>query len=151
MINLERYPIVDRNIARQSLVDECRRQFGIRGMFSLPKFLLQNALYDCVREVTPLFESEAFTHSRVHNIYFDEEFSDLVPDHPAMRLMKTTNHTICGDQIPLNPITQLYTWQPFIEFLADATSKSHLYPMAESIGKTKRDGILRRRIIKLAF
>ena len=105
-------------------------------MFSLDGLIRPEALLHCVTEVEPLFESAAFTHSREHNIYFDDEIDDVDANHPALRRFRTTNHTVCGDRIPAaSAITRIYEWQPLIDFLAAAMDRARLYPMADPLAR----------------
>ena len=104
-------------------------------MVSLDGLVRPAALRDCVAEVAPLFESAAFTHSREHNIYFDDEIRDLEASHPALSRVTTVNRTICGDQIPASLIARIYEWPPLIDFLAAAMEKPRLYPMADPLGR----------------
>ena len=105
-------------------------------MFSLDGLIRQEALRHCVTEVEPLFESAAFTHSREHNIYFDDEIEDVDANHPALRRFRTTNHTVCGDRIPAaSAITRIYEWRPLIDFLAATMDRARLYPMADPLAR----------------
>ena len=136
ILNLTRWP-VDALDSEQGriLVIRCRDELRKAGMFSLEALIRPEALRDSIDEVEPLFETAAFTHSREHNIYFDDEIDILEAHHPALRRFTTVNRTICGDQIPASTITLIYEWQPLIDFLAAAMDKSALYPMADPLGR----------------
>ena len=135
-LDLERYPLDEPATPRgRALLARCRRDLRDRGMFSLSGLIRPGALRRCVAEVEPLLESAAFTHSRNHNIYFDDKMDDVDETHPALRRFTTINHTVCGDQIPVSPITRIYEWQPLIDFLAATMDKPRLYPMADPLAR----------------
>ena len=76
--------------------------------------------------------SESFTHAREHNIYFDDNVTDLPSEHPALKRVRTVNHTLCGDQIA-GPLMQIYRWPALIDFLARVMRKPALYPMDDPL------------------
>ena len=99
ILDLDRFPL-DRlgGAGGRTLLARCRQELGDSGMFSLDGFIRSEALERCIAEIEPLFATEAFTHSREHNIYFDDEIEDQEAGHPAFGRLRTVNHTICGDQ-----------------------------------------------------
>ena len=101
ILDLDRWPLHEPDgLQGQALVARCREEPRDAGMFSLDTLIRPEALETSVAEVVPVLDAAAFTHSREHNIYFDDEIEDLDPDHPALRRFTTVNHTICGDQTP---------------------------------------------------
>ena len=135
-LDLDRFPM-DRldSVRGQALLARCRHELRENGMFSLAGLIRPEALRRCVAEVEPLFETAAFTHCREHNIYFDDEIEGVEANHPALSRFKTVNHTVCGDRIPASPITQVYEWQPLIDFLAAAMGKPRLHRMADPLAR----------------
>ena len=119
----------------KALIARCRRELRESGMFSLARLIRPEALGRCVAEVEPLLQTAAFTHCREHNIYFDDGIRGLDAGHPALRRFRTTNHTVCADQIPASPIARMYEWQPLIDFLAAVMDKPRLYPMADPLAR----------------
>ncbi len=136
IIDLKRYPI-DRIDSQegQALVKRCRDDLERDGMFNLVGLMLPEAIENVVAEATPLFESDAFTHRRMHNIYFLPEVPGLPPDHPALQQFETINHTICSDQIPTSVMMKLYQWPPFAAFLAAVMEKPTLYQMDDPLAR----------------
>ena len=136
ILDLDRFPL-DRpgGVRGQELLARCRSDLRETGMFSLSGLIRREALARCVAEVDPLFVTSAFTHSREHNIYFDDAIEGLEADHPALSRLRTVNHTVCGDLIPTSLITRVYEWRPLIDFLAAAMDKSRLYPMADPLAR----------------
>ncbi|MXW92945.1 MAG: 2OG-Fe(II) oxygenase [Rhodospirillaceae bacterium] len=136
ILDLDRFPL-DRpdSPPGRNLLYRCRRDLDETGMFSLPGLIRPEALARCVADLEPLFETAAFTHSRQHNIYFDDAIRGVAPDHPALRRFDTINHTVCADQIPHSPIAQVYGWQPLIDFLAATLEKARLYEMADPLAR----------------
>lgn len=145
IIDLARYPLDRPDSADwQSLVSECRDTLARDGLFNLPGFLRPGAVTRAVETLTPLFASDAFTHSRQHNIYFKPDLPDLPPDHPALRQISTVNHTLCADQLAQTDLTTLYNWPPFAGFLAAVMGRNQLYPMDDPLARVNamayRDG-----------
>ena len=133
---LDRWPLHELDgFEGQALVARCREALRDAGMFSLAALIRPEALETSVTEVAPILDAAAFTHSREHNIYFDDEIDGIDANHPALRRFTTINHTICGDQIPKSVITRIYEWQPLSDFLALAMGKSRLYPMADPLAR----------------
>ena len=136
ILDLERWPLDELGGAKgEALVAHCREELRDAGLFSLDALIRPDALKTAVAEVAPVVDAAAFTHSREHNIYFDDKIEGLAPDHPALRRFTTVNHTICGDQIADSVITRIYEWQPLIDFLAATMGKSRVYPMADPLGR----------------
>jgi hypothetical protein len=136
IIDLERYPLdrIDSPEGRD-LVERCRDDLARDGMFNLVGLMLPVAIDKMVAQTTSLFESNAFTHRRKHNIYFLPEVPGLVADHPALQQFETSNHTICSDQILTSALTKLYEWPPFAAFLAAVMDKPSLYPMDDPLAR----------------
>lgn len=133
ILDLDLYPL-DRlgSAASQDLVTLCQKALARDGMFNLPGFLRPAARSEILTHLGPKFETEAFTHSRSHNIYFRKDVPGLAPDHPALREVETVNHTLCGDQIG-GTIEALYRWPDFAAFLAATMGKPALYPMNDAL------------------
>ena len=104
-------------------------------MFSLVGLVKPDALKRCVAEIEPHLDSEAFTHRRTHNIYFDDSIADIPPEHPARKRVETINHTVCADQIPDSLVCRVYEWAPLAEFLALTLRKERLYLMADPLAR----------------
>ena len=136
ILDLDRFPLDRRDGVRgRALLARCHRELHESGMFSLAGLIRPEALERCVADVEPLFGTSAFTHSREHNIYFDDEIEGLEAGHPALGRLRTVNHTVCGDLIPTSLVTRVYEWQPLIDFLAAAMDKPRLYPMADPLAR----------------
>jgi alkylated DNA repair dioxygenase AlkB len=145
LVDLDRFPLDDLEGARgQALVDDCRRRLAESGMFSLEGFVLRSALRQCVAEIAPVLERDAFTHRRRHNIYFDDDIAGPAPDHPALGRVETVNHTVCADQIPGSIVCRVYAWPPLVDFLAATMGKTRLHLMADPLARANviayRDG-----------
>lgn len=98
VIDLQRYPLDQLDsVDGQALVQRCRDDLERDGMFNLAGLMRPEAIENAVSEAKLLFESDAFTHSRQHNIYFLPEIQGLPKDHPAQQKFETINHTICAD------------------------------------------------------
>ena len=117
VVDLTRYPLDDPAAAAR-LIDEARAALAEDGLAALPGFMRAEAAADAARVLAPLFETEAFTHRRRHNIYFSPQVPGLSADHPALAEVETMNRTLCADQIGATGLRALYEWRPLIDFLA---------------------------------
>jgi hypothetical protein len=136
IIDLKRYPLdqIDRPAGRK-LVSRCREDLARDGMFNLVGLMRPNAVDQVVAQATPLFETDAFAHSRKHNIYFLPEVPGLASDHSALQQFVTSNHTLCSDQISGCVLIKLYEWPPFAAFLAAVLDKPALHPMDDPLAR----------------
>ena len=136
IIDLKLYPL-DRidSPEYQELVVRCREDLAREGMFNLVGLMLPETIEKVVAQTTSLFQSDAFTHCRKHNIYFLPEVPGLAADHPALQQFETINHTICSDQIPESALIKLYEWPPFAEFLAAVMEKPSLHQMNDPLAR----------------
>jgi len=134
LIDLDRFPLHRLESARaEQLIERCIDDLESDGMFTLKGFVRSDAITGLLPGLLQKFETEAFTHSREHNIYFRNDVDDIGPDHPALALQTTINHTLCGDQIVDNPIIQIYRWPALAAFLARVMQKQNLYQMDDPL------------------
>ncbi len=102
------------------------------------------ALERAMAEIRPVMETLSFVHRRSHNIYFRKEVPGLAPDHPALRMVDSMNHTVCYDQIPQSVPSWIYEWPQFAVFLAAAMEKDNLFTMRDPLARVNvmsyRDG-----------
>ncbi len=133
LIDLQSYPLhqLDTGVGRQ-LVARCIDDLNHKGMFTLKGFMRRQIIDAILPGLLQKLKSESFTHSRSHNIYFDNNVDDIPADHPALEQVETINHTLCGDQISRS-LRQIYQWPALIEFLARVMRKTRLYPMADPL------------------
>ncbi|MFO0993782.1 MAG: 2OG-Fe(II) oxygenase [Hyphomicrobiales bacterium] len=133
-IDLDRYPIDKPDSdAYRALVSRCRRDLGTDGMFNLEGLLVQPAIALAVAQVKPIVERESFTHTREHNIYFKPKIDGLPADHPALRQVSTTNHTICTDQLAGTLVRAVYEYPAMARFLAAVMEMPTLHIMADPL------------------
>ena len=133
-IDLERYPI-DRLESKDchDLIATCHSELARDGMFNLAGFLKAGAVRFAVSQVRPVLKRESFMHTREHNIYFKPKIDGLPPDHPALRKVRTTNHTICTDQLAGTLIRSVYEYPPLAAFLAAVMEKPKLHIMSDPL------------------
>lgn len=133
-LDLDTYPLERLTSAEGiALIARCKAALAADGMFTLEGFLRPGAVSKAVAEVTPTLANDAFTHARTHNIYFKPDIPGLAPDHPALRMCETVNHTICADQMAGAIVRRLYEWPPFAVFMAAIMDKPVLHPMADPL------------------
>jgi 2OG-Fe(II) oxygenase superfamily len=145
ILDLERYPLDCPGSPEWHLLAErCKADLARDGMFNLPGLVRAEALATIVAEVKPVMDTLSFVHTREHNIYFMKSVPGLPDDHPALVRTKTTNHTVCADQIPHSIVAHIYEWAPLIVFLAATMDKQALYPMRDWLARMNvmayRDG-----------
>ncbi len=134
IINLERYALdAPGTSAWRTLVATCQAHLARDGLFNLPAFFRPAALRVAVDNLKPLLAKHAFTHARRHNIYFKKTIEGLAADHKALTQFETANRTVCADQMAGSPVLDLYTWAPFVEFLAAVMDKPQLYTMDDPL------------------
>lgn len=134
LIDLERYPLDRPDSADwQSLVQTCRDDLAEHGMFSLEGLLRPELAAQAVATLREEFANNAFLHERSHNIYFSDEIKGLAADHPAHAQVKTSNRTLCADQLPAQPLIDVYSWKPLHDFLAATMELPALYPMDDAL------------------
>ncbi len=136
ILNLSAYPLtqLDSEPGR-ALVDRCRVDLAETGMFNLPDLVHPEALADCVSEVVPELEANAYSHAQEHNIYFKKTVEGLAPDHPALQTSRTSNRKICGDQMAGFVLTRIYEWPPLAAFLAAVMGKPQLHVMEDPLAR----------------
>ena len=133
-IDLDRYPIDQPKTAEYSdLVQLCQKELDAEGMFNLAGILREDIAWELSEALLPKFQTEAFTHSRMHNIYFQKEVAGVPPHHPCLIPFETTNHTLCTDQLSDTLLGDLYQSSALARFLADVMGKPKLYPMADPL------------------
>lgn len=150
ILDLDRYPLDRPGTPEwQAMVDSARADLARDGMFNLPGLMRPTAIAGAISELTPRFETEAFTHARKHNIYFRKEVDGLAPDHPALALRETKSHTLCADQIG-GVVRALYDWPHFATFLAASMGKDRLHHGRQTRRRERHD-LPRGRGAELAF
>jgi len=136
LLDLDRYPL-DRtgSAAYRALVASCRAQLEADGLFNLDGLMRGASVAAALDELLPLIATQAFTHSRRHNIYFLPHVAGLDADHPALGMFETTNRTLCADQMPQSLVCRVYEWPPLAAFLADVLGKAALHTMADPLAR----------------
>lgn len=133
-IALNGYPIDRPESDRcKVLIEACQSDLAHDGMFNLVGFLAPEAVSTAVKEVKPILDTESFEHTREHNIYFKPAIDGLPSNHPALRKVKTTNHTICTDQLADTLVRKIYEYPPMATFLAAVMNKPALHVMADPL------------------
>jgi len=145
LLDLERYPLDQlQSPSLLALVECCRQRLARHGMFDLPGLLQPEAIRLSLAHVGPLLAGASFSHSRTHNVYFEQSVPGLPADHPALGTVQTTNHTVCADQIQDSVLSEVYAWPALAGFLARVMDKPALYPMADPLASVNvmeyRDG-----------
>jgi len=136
ILNLDRYPL-DREGSKewQAMVARAAAELDALGMFNLEGFVQQHAIDKMVAQIKPVMDIQAYTHKRLHNIYFQPDIPGLDPNHPALRKVETVNHTLCADQISDSLLVSIYQYPPFARFLAATMGKPELHVMPDPLAR----------------
>lgn len=136
LLDLNRYPLHEPGSAAWSaLVEKCRADLTIEGMFDLPGFVRPAAVERAIAEVKPVMDTLSFVHRRAHNVYFKKEIPELPADHPALAMVETVGHTVCADQIASSVPVWIYEWPHFAVFLAACMGKEALFTMRDPLAR----------------
>lgn len=136
ILDLDRFPIDQPGTpAYDALVARCQSELTADGMFSLDGLMHSHVAQQVADDTAEDMATAAFHHSREHNIYFEPEIKGLAADHPALRRFKTSNHTLCGDQVAHTAVTTAYEFPPLRRFIADVMGKSELHLMGDDLAR----------------
>lgn len=136
IVDLEKYPLHTPNTVEwHQLVEQCRQSLKDRGMYELPGFLKSGALNESLVKLLPRMASESVEIRREHNIYFLDKVDGLSADHPALKKILTTNHTLCADQLTDTCLTDLYEWPNFRIFVAATMEIEKLHLMDDELAR----------------
>lgn len=134
--DLDRYPLHRPGSAEwNALVNRCRADLARDGMYNLEGFIPADTALAEAAALTPVFDCASYRHEREHNIYFQKSVEGLASAHPALRRFKTSNNTLCADQLGTSALTQLYEWPEFAHFLAATMDKPVLHIMDDPLAR----------------
>jgi len=135
-IDLDAFPLsAPASAGYRALVSRCRDELHTRGMFDLVGFLRPHTIAESLATARPLIEHHSFEHRRTHNIYFLPTVEGLLPDHPALRKVETSNRTVCADQLTGSALLAIYEWAPLRRFIADVIEVDELHPMEDVLAR----------------
>ena len=78
---------------------------------------------------------QSFEHRGSHNIYFLDSIEGIETSHLALKKVETVNHTVCADQIAESIVTEIYNYEPMLDFLSDVMEKPELFLMKDPLAK----------------
>ena len=136
ILDLDRFPLDKPDGPEwQALVDRCRDDLASDGMFNLDGLMRPAIAAQEATAMAPQFETDSFRHEREHNIYFLKSIDGLPHDHLALTRFKTSNNTLCADQIPQSAPIRLYEWPEFARFLAATMEMEALHTMDDPMAR----------------
>jgi len=136
ILDLQRYPLAQEGSAAwQDAVNSARATLQETGMFNLPQLMRPQAVKQAVAELKIKMKYQSHTHSRRHNIYFQPDFKELEPNHPALRELLSTNHTLCADHLENSLLLRIYQWPPLLRFIAAVMEKPALHWMGDPLAR----------------
>ena len=128
MIDLERYPLTDRDY-----VAKCQARFLSDGVVVLPGFLTESAIqqvHDEAIEGMP----QAYYCKTESNVYLLPRDPERPPEHARNRLVSSSKGCICDDTIPADsPLRVAYQSEIFQGFVKGVTGQASLYPYADTL------------------
>ena len=128
MIDLERYPLTDRDY-----VAKCQARFHADGVVVLPGFLTESAIqqvHDEAIEGMP----QAYYCKTESNVYLLPRDPERPPEHARNRLVSSSKGCICDDTIPADsPLRVAYQSEIFQGFVKGVTGQASLYPYADTL------------------
>lgn len=135
LINLKRYPIVDRDSALyKELVSTCREQLEAVGACVLPNFITDEAVTALASEAEKMAPL-AYHNTLTGNAYLTELDTSLPSDHPRNWTSTTALGAVAYDLIPQEAlIRSLYEWDVLMHFLKDALKKETFFRYADPMG-----------------
>lgn len=135
LINLKRYPIVDRDSALyKELVSTCREQLKAVGACVLPNFITDEAVAALASEAEKMAPL-AYHNTLTGNAYLTELDASLPADHPRNWTSTTALGAVAYDLIPKEAlIRSLYEWDVLMHFLKDALNKETFFRYADPMG-----------------
>jgi hypothetical protein len=134
LLDLSRYPLLDRGEAWERLIAHCKAQLAERGCCELPGFVNAAATRQMAREAAGR-ATDAYWKEVTGNAYLEPSDTTVAADHPH-RLQETTNLGVLAyDQIPTEwLIRRLYEWDPLMDFLATCLGYDRLFRYADPMG-----------------
>ena len=134
ILDLDRYPLHKPGSKQwMELVSRCHTDLSNTGMYSLDGFMRPSVAVKAASAIDSMFASDGFIHEREHNIYFRDDVQGLSRNHPALTRFRTSNCTLCGDQVHDSPMDRLYRWPELPTFLAATLHKKALHPMNDAL------------------
>jgi hypothetical protein len=138
LIDVEHYPLhLAGTAAYARLLRRCRNELAEHGTYDLGGFLRPDAISRAVSEMRPLIDEASFLHDRTHNVWFlpAHDVAGVLADHPSLREMRTSNRTVCADQMTDTVVLAVYEWAPLREFIAATVGVSQLHLMADPLAR----------------
>lgn len=136
ILDLESFPLDKPHSPEwQALIVRCQADLAANGMFNLERFMHPHVAAREAANMDQTFANDSFLHEREHNIYFLKTIEELNSDHPALTRFKTSNRTICADQIADSALMQLYEWPKFATFLAATMDIPQLHVMDDPLAR----------------
>jgi hypothetical protein len=138
LIDVDRYPLHRADTpAYAALLGRCRDELALNGTYDLDGFLRPDAVARAVAELRPLVDAASFLHDRNHNVWFlpAQDVEGVPADHPSLREMRTSNRTVCADQMTGTVVLAVYEWAPLREFIAATVGVRQLHLMADPLAR----------------
>lgn len=94
----------------------------------------------------PVIDHQSFLHQRNHNVWFlpSGSVEGVAADHPSLAEMRTTNRTVCADQMAGTVVLAVYEWAPLRSFISATVGLPTLHLMADPLARVNvmsyRDG-----------
>lgn len=135
-VALDRYPIDCLNsLPGKRLVKRCKQQIALQGVFSLPGFLTDKGIADCLSLAHAAAPSAYYSSDRHNPIFSKEDYSSFPTEHPWRHSDIKQIGYIANDLIPPDSVLQrLSDWPAMSNFVAATLGYDRLYPLSDSLG-----------------
>ena len=134
LVDLARYPILDRAESGEGLLAECRRALATAGACEMPGFIRPEALRRMVSECDALTPEAHHSPGRT-TPYLEIPADDWPEGHPRKHWGPSITRVVAYDRIPEEcALRRLYEWEPLMEFLAAVLGLPRLFRYADPLG-----------------
>ena len=134
IVDLDRYPLhAPDSTAYAEALSAVRTKLDALGCGVLKGFVRPETLDLMVAEADRVADKAHRSFGRT-NAYFTQDREDLPPEHPLRRFYDRSNAFVPADSFgPDSPLRQLYSWQPFSDFIQAALRQQDFYPYADPL------------------
>ncbi|WP_157706374.1 HalD/BesD family halogenase [Roseovarius faecimaris] len=133
IINLDAYPIADRNAPeRKALIQRLRAELADKQYVSLPDFIRPEARAQAVADAMEALP-RAHPNCADRSCYLHRQGdASLPPDHPRNIMLKSSTRMLAYDRFSdESPVKTLYHWAPVREMVTEVVGAQALYDSAD--------------------
>lgn len=133
LIDLDRYPVHQRGLARDAVLARVRADLGHDGCAVLKGFLTPAGV-EILRAQAGGVADKAFRSFNRTNPYFTKDDPSLPATDPRRRFFERSNSFIPADNFPsASPLRALYEYPALTRFIQDCLEEEKFYPYADPL------------------